>query len=157
MLVLYSLAKVMEITNAFLNRGDIRIVSISEAPWWIRLLSKRSYFLYNDIIYVPDDHMTLSKSKSLVDNTLATAKLLPWIMMRYNKQDSLLDVMITKLTDRYIYYFAYEYMFLLYSENPLTKVVLNGFLLSRTDYMGRVIPPSDTLLKLTILLENGTF
>ena len=77
---LQCISYVLTYLNTILTEESISFELISEAPKWLRLISRGNYCAYKNIIYVPSVHLELVSSPSDIDKTVATAKLLPWVM-----------------------------------------------------------------------------
>lgn len=113
---------------------------ISEAPLWLRLLSRGRYCAYKNNIYVPSFHLELVSSKHDADRTLATAKLLPWLMLLHdapNNKVCFILAIASLLSVKYqMHYFLYEFLFLKATKHPFYDVVSIGFMTTRRKWFG---------------------
>jgi hypothetical protein len=111
---------------------------LSEAPWFIRLLSRGNYCAYGTTIYVPSLHLELIKSKHDEDRGLATAKILPYVMAIHdNDSISFTKFLELMFSTRYqAHYFIYEFLFLKMVNHQFKEVILTGFLTSRRNILG---------------------
>lgn len=140
---LYSLDYVIRYISSTVGKPDgYEIRFISDAPLLIRFLSRGGYCTYNKTIYVPSMHLQLMGSKHDEDKNLATAKLIPSIMLLHDNDSISFSVFLKMLfLPRYqIHYFIYEFLFLKYTEHEFTKLILDGFLTSRHTWYGKDIP-----------------
>ena len=129
--------------DAVVANGTIKFVFLDDAPFWIKVISNGSYCACGDTVYVPIDHLKLASSIREKDRTIATAKLLPWVMAL--RDGHLTSVWKTwmflknyKLTSQY---FIYEYGFLRLHSNSFSELILTGFIASRRSFFGRKIKP----------------
>ena len=115
---------------------------LSQAPWYIRLISRGNYCVYKDVIYVPSFHLELIKSEYIEDRTLATAKLLPSLMLLHDyKNISLLKMLQGLYSLKYqLHYFLYEFLFLKATQNKFYELVVMGFLTSRYNGIFKLKP-----------------
>ena len=81
---LYDLPYVVSVVKDITKEGNSHFEMLSQAPWFVRLLSKGQYCAYGKIIYVPSFHLELSMSKCDDDRSLATAKILPCVMLLHD-------------------------------------------------------------------------
>ena len=125
----------------------VKFAFLSDAPFLVKVISNNGYCACKDTVYVPQDHFTLASSKNTQDRTVATAKLLPWIMAL--KDGHLTSVWNTwKFLRNYrllAKYFIYEYAFLKTSESPYSELILAGFVSTRKTFFGRRLPPETVL------------
>ena len=140
--------------DAVVANGTIKFVFLDDAPFWIKVISNGSYCACGDTVYVPIEHFKLVTSKNDSDRTVATAKLLPWVM-------ALKDGYLTSVWKTWLFlnnyklvarYFLYEYRFLKYASNPYADVIFGGFAMSRKTFFGRRIPPEDIVTYLNTFL-----
>lgn len=113
---------------------------ISEAPLWLRLLSRGRYCAYGSTIYVPAFHLELVSSQYDADRTLATAKLLPWVMLLHDAPGGKIPFLLT-LTSLFsvsyqIHYFLYEFLFLKATNHKFYDVISVGFMTTRRSWLG---------------------
>lgn len=135
---LHHLSTVLKYASSFPGEG-YDIMLLSDAPFFVKLLSRGTYCAYNTTVYVPSTiHLELVQSKHEEDRTLATAKLLPFIMLFYdNTKVSFWLFLAMVFTTRYqVHYFIYEFLFLKYTEHPFKEIILVGFLTSRRNLLG---------------------
>lgn len=119
----------------------ISIASLSDAPLWLRIMSRGDYCAYKNTVYVPSHHYSLVSSKSVTDRNLSTAKLCKWFMAIHDYKNISFPI-LTKLlyNNKYtIHYFLYEFFFLSGSEHPYKDLITLGFLSSRRTWYGRRI------------------
>ena len=111
---------------------------LSEAPWFIRLLSRGSYCAFGTTVYVPSMHLELMKSKHDEDKGLATAKVLPYIMAIHdNTSISFSKFLALMFNTRYqAHYFIYEFLFLKLMDHRFKETIFTGFLTSRRNIFG---------------------
>jgi hypothetical protein len=140
---LESLEQCIDYVNLALKDNLIQFVCLDDAPTLVKFFSSGEYCAYKNTIYVPSFHLKLSTSTNESDRTVATAKLLPWIMaVKDNKVASYISMrkMITNYKLR-AFYFLYEYMFLLKSEHPHAATIFGGFVCSRKTWCGKLLDP----------------
>lgn len=113
---------------------------ISEAPLWLRLLSRGRYCAYGNTIYVPAFHLELVSSKYDADRTLATAKLLPWVMLLHDAPNGRVPFLLTLAslfsTSYQTHYFLYEFLFLKATKHKFYDVISIGFMTTRRTWFG---------------------
>lgn len=135
---LHKLSYVVEHTKTVQEASPFEM--ISEAPLWLRLLSRGRYCAYKNNIYVPAFHLELVSSKHDADRTLATAKLLPWLMLLHdapgNKVGLWLSIMSLVSVRYQIHYFLYEFLFLKATKHPFYDVISVGFMTTRATWFG---------------------
>lgn len=151
------LAYVLKHVSISINEDHSPFEMISSAPWWLRLLSRGSYCVYKQVIYVPSFHLELVSSEHNQDRTLATAKLLPLIMFLHDKKSaSLSDSLNMLFSAAYqTHYFAYEFMFLKYSQHKFTDLISVGFMTTRRKWFGLIpCPYEEVYNKLTLLMST---
>jgi hypothetical protein len=131
---------------------------LNEAPWFVRLLSCGQYCVYKKTIYVPMFHLELVKSLNFDDRTLATAKLLPLIMMLHDYESvSLFTMMQLLYSLKYqLHYFLYQFLFLKAAENRFYETVTTGFLTTRKHWFKKLSPDVVEEYLKTILITNPT-
>lgn len=132
---IYSLQEVLTITNQLIEKEAVSFDSVSSAPKWLRLLSRGGYCIYKSTIYVPDIHYALVSSESQHDRNLATAKLLPYIMLLWSNA-SLRVSFLNCLAYFFSYkkqskYFIYEFFYLKGCDHPHTTLISASFLNTR--------------------------
>ena len=129
---------------------------ISQAPWFIRLLSRGQYCVYKNTIYVPMFHLELVRSQHEADRTLATSKVLPCIMLLHdNKTVSFVTFMQYLYNINYqLHYFLYEFLFLKATESRFIQTVFMGFLITRRKWF-RKASPEMVQQQLCVILENN--
>lgn len=153
---LLPLDKCIEIINTVIENKEVNFVFLEDAPKLVKLLSSGEYCAYKNTVYVPSIHLNLSTSSNESDRTVATAKLLPWIMaIKDGRTNSLYQM--TKLIKNYklrSFYFMYEYLFLVASESPYADVVFGGFVSTRKNWFGRRYPTDDIINYLKSLLTR---
>lgn len=130
---------------------------ITEAPWFVRLISKGQYCVYKETVYVPSFHLELVKSAHEEDRTLATSKVLPCIMLLHDfKSVSLFRMIKFLYTLKYqLHYFLYEFLFLKAADSRFYELVTMGFLTSRKQYLTKV-PPEIIEAQLREILETNS-
>jgi hypothetical protein len=138
---LYPLAYVLKYTNDAVIANDSATVDfklISDAPWFIRLLSRGTYCAYGTTVYVPSLHLELVKSKYDEDKELGTAKVLPYVMAIHdNDKISFLKFLSLLFNTRYqAHYFIYEFLFLKMVNHQFKEPIFIGFLTSRRNIFG---------------------
>jgi hypothetical protein len=151
---LLPLDKCIEIVNAAIENKEINFVFLEDAPKLVKLLSSGEYCAYKNTVYVPSIHLKLSTSANESDRAVATAKLLPWIMAIKDGKTSSLYQMRKLLTDYKLrsFYFMYEYVFLVASENPYADTIFGGFVCSRKGWLGKRYPTEQIIDYLQTLL-----
>lgn len=120
--------------NSLVNKETISFEMLSEAPLWLRLLSRGGYCGYKKSIYVPNVHLEMIKSEHDTDKTLATAKLLPWVMCFHDNKENISFSQTFKLlfsTRHQIHYTLYELLFLKATSNKFYELITVGFMTSR--------------------------
>ena len=129
---------------------------LSQAPWYVRLLSGGNYCAYKKSIYVPDFHLSLVSSSHIEDRTLATSKLLPVAMLLHDYQYVSLYRMLMFLynVNYQMHYFLYGFLFLKATESQFFELVTMGFMASRK-FLFRKIPIEVIELRLRNILENN--
>lgn len=113
--------------------GSIKIESLSDAPRWLRLLSRDNYCAYKNTVYVPQFHLFLIQSESKDDSSVAMSKLISWVMIVYDKKvNTPLQVFksLYQLKTR-CFYWLYEYFYLMAAENKYTGLIRLGFMTTR--------------------------
>ena len=113
--------------------GEIKIQKLSEAPMWLRYLSRNTYCAYKDTVYIPEFHLFLIESESKDDSSVAMSKLLPWVMMvKDGKVQTFTGVYnsLYQLKTK-CFYWLYEYFYLMSSENRFTGIIRLGFMTTR--------------------------
>lgn len=138
---LYALEYVLNHTSSVVTgevSDSLDFKVISDAPWFVRLLSRGAYCAYGTTVYVPSMHLELMKSKHDEDRGLATAKVLPYIMAIHdNDSISVTKFLSLMFNTRYqAHYFVYEFLFLKMVNHQFKEVILTGFLTSRRNILG---------------------
>lgn len=130
---LYPINFALNIAKEVSNNTDITFASILDAPKIIKLLSFGRYCAYKNVIYVPTFHFSLVSSKHDEDRTIATAKLLPWIMLLHDvKRVSFFTFLKSLYSLKYqIHYFLYEFGFLLALNHKFLETIAVGFMTTR--------------------------
>lgn len=133
---------VAEYVHANINGDNSPLEMLSQAPWYIRLLSHGDYCVYKDKIYLPDFHFQLAKSAHKEDRTLATAKLLPVIMFLHDyKSVSLFKMLQYLYSLKYqLHYFLYTFLFLKATKSQFEDIIGMGFIVSRRHWFIRMAP-----------------
>ena len=129
-----TLGKAIEYVTLGLRDEKYSINLLSDAPFWLRLLSRGQYCSYRNTVYAPSFHLELVSAKSDETRSIATAKLLPHIMMirDCNGNVSKLSSLLHLFNIRYqIHYFIYELMMLRSIKHPLEEPISLGFITSR--------------------------
>lgn len=131
---------------------------LSEAPAWLRLLSMGRYCAYKGVVYVPSFHLELVASEHETDKTLATAKLLPWIMLLHDKGNvSAITAIKSLYSLKYqLHYFLYEFLFLKATSHKFFEVISVGFMTTRTKWFGmKKLPYEEVLSRMEAILINS--
>lgn len=102
------------------------------------------------------EHFKMATSTNESDRTVATAKLLPWVM-------AIRDGHLTTIIDTWKFlhsyklqakYFVYEYGFLKASDNTFAEMILAGFIGSRKSFLGfKKIPPETVIDYMRLFLQ----
>lgn len=116
-----------------IKTGTIVVTKVSDAPFWLRLLSRNGYCAYKNTVFVPEFHMYLVQSTSKDDTSVAMSKLLPWVMLA---SDGMVENFSGVFNSLYqlktrCFYWLYEYFYLLASENKYTGLIRLGFMTTR--------------------------
>ena len=137
---LQTISYVVSYLNKTLSNESISFELLSEAPLWLRFLSKGQYCGYKNTIYVPKFHLELVKSEHDTDKTIATGKILPWLMLYHDtKTISILSTLRLLFITRYqIHYTLYEILFLKATKNKFYEVIALGFITSRKGIFGKL-------------------
>ena len=131
---------------------------ISEAPAWLRLLSRGRYCAYKDVIYVPSFHLELVSSKFDEDRTLATAKLVPWVMLLHDvKKLSVFGAIKALVSLKYqVHYFIYEFLFLKATNHKFFDTISLGFMTTRKKwYSKKHLAISEIESYMQLVLDNS--
>ena len=153
---LVAIPECINYVNTVVDTGKIKFSFLSDAPLLIKIISNGGYCACGDTVYVPQEHFQLVTSKNEADRTIATAKLLPWIM-------AIKDGRLTSVWKTWLFlknykslarYFMYEYGFLKFAKNPYCEIILGGFVTSRTTFFGRKLPPEDIIQYLNTYLTK---
>ena len=133
--------------NAAVESGAVKFCFLSDAPFLVKLLRNGGYCAYKNTVYVPLGHFNLASSSNESDRTIATAKILPWVMtIKYNQVPSLWKTWcVLSNYETLAKYFYYEYGFLKVSNHPFAEIILAGFLNSRKTRLGRKVPPETVI------------
>ena len=133
---LYDLPYVVSVVKDITKEGNSPFEMLSQAPWFVRLLSKGQYCAYGKIIYVPSFHLELSMSKCDDDRSLATAKILPCVMLLHDyKNISFVTFLSFLYLLKYqLHYFLYEFLFLKATKHVFYATITLGFMSSRKHY-----------------------
>jgi hypothetical protein len=129
---------------------------LSQAPLWLRLVSRGRYCAYRNVIYVPSFHLELVSSKYEADRTLATAKLLPWVMLLHDVESvSLLTALKSLFYLPYqLHYFLYEFLFLKATNHKFFEVISMGFMTTRSKWFGmKKLSYEDVELHMRVILD----
>lgn len=156
---LQCISYVLKYLNTVLTNETISFELISEAPKWLRLISRGNYCAYKNTVYVPNFHLELVSSPSDVDRTLATSKLLPWVMLLHdnNTNISKLKALQGLLSLSYqIHYGMYEFLFLKATNNEFYELVTVGFMTSRKMFsIFKTLPYKAIELWMSAILEKN--
>ncbi len=149
----YVVSHLLEITKE--NNSPFEL--LSQAPWYIRLLSRGQYCMYKNTVYVPSFHLELVKSPHEEDRTLATAKLLPCVMFLHDTGSVSLFKMLNFLynLNYQLHYFLYEFLFLKAADSKFYSVIVMGFIASRRQFFKRISPEIIEKSLRNILTENS--
>lgn len=142
--------------NAAISDGSINFCFINEAPKLVKLISRGGYCAYKNTVYVPVKHLELASSARAKDRSLATAKVLPWVMaIDDGRTNSILDVakLLYSNSDR-CFYFLYEYLFLKAVSNDFSDLVYGGFVNSRRHWWGLRVKPEKVVEMLRSVLRR---
>ena len=134
---LQSIPYVITYLNKLISDETISFELLSEAPLWLKLLSRGQYCGYKNVIYVPKVHLELVSSEYDTDKTLATAKMLPWIMCFHDGKNRISVSQLLKLLFfvRYqIHYTLYELLFLKATNNKFYQPITLGFMITRRHF-----------------------
>ena len=128
---LQCISYVLTYLNTILTEESISFELISEAPKWLRLISRGNYCAYKNIIYVPSVHLELVSSPSDIDKTVATAKLLPWVMALHDNNINISKWKALQLLfslPYQIHYNLYQFLFLKATNNQFYELITVGFM-----------------------------
>lgn len=136
---LINIADAVQHLRSVIDTQEVTFALISDAPAWLRLLSRGTYCAYGTTVYAPEFHLSLVSSKSDVDRTLATAKILPHVMLIKDfKTVSALTFLKSRFLNSYIFhYFLYEFLFLKVTEHKMIDTITIGFIVSRRNWYGK--------------------
>ena len=155
---LYDLSYTISIIKTITKDENSPFEMMSQAPFLVKLLSKGQYCVYKKSIYVPEFHLELSMSKCDDDRELATAKLLPCIMLLHDyKEVSFFRMLRFLYTLKYqLHYFLYEFLFLKATKHVFYATIAMGFMSSRRYFGKRLHPDIVEEYLRTILIANST-
>lgn len=131
---LQTISYVLKYLDTVLTNESVSFELLSEAPKWLRVVSRGNYCAYRNVIYVPSFHLELVSSESDIERTLATSKLLPFIMLLHDNNENIskLKALQSLLSLSYrIHYGMYEFLFLKATDNKFYELVTVGFMTSR--------------------------
>ncbi len=131
---LQTVPTVVTYLNNLVTKEAISFEMISEAPLWLRLISRGQYCGYKKSIYVPPFHLEMIASKHDTDKTLATAKMLPWVMCFHDSNENISAWKAFKMlfsVRHQIHYTLYELLFLKATNNKFYELVTVGFMTTR--------------------------
>ena len=137
-----SIPYVINYLTSSLEKETYSFEILNEAPWYVRLLSLGRYCAYKKTIYVPIFHLQLVKSEHQDDRNLATAQILPWLMLLHDHESvSLFKLMQSLYSLKYqLHYFLYTFLFLKAIESRFYEMITTGFIVSRRKGLKRVSP-----------------
>ena len=144
---LVAIPECVNYVNTVVDSGKVKFCFLEDAPFLIKAISNGSYCACGDTVYVPLEHFQLVTSKNENDRTVATAKLLPWIMaLKDGKLSSIWKTwLFLKSYEKLATYFLYEYGFLKFAKSPYCEAILGGFITTRKTFFGKRVPP-DTVV-----------
>ena len=152
--VSYTLAYLTDV----LAKTSISFELLSEAPLWLRLLSRGQYCAYNKTIYVPTTHLELVASEHDTDKTVATGKTLPWVMLIHdNQRISFIKLLQMLYSISYqTHYTLYEILFLKATHNKFYELISLGFMTSRKSIFSfKAMPYTKIQDHLATILTNN--
>lgn len=143
--------------NEVVRNEAVSFCFVSDAPFLVRLLSRGDYSAYKNVVYVPRIHFDLATSANEYDRTIATAKLLPWIMAIKDRETRSLAGLFSLMNNvrKRSFYFLYEYGFLKFAGIPYADQVYAGFISTRRKWLGlRRVDPADVVTILNTYLAD---
>ena len=155
---LQHISYVLKYLNTVLTDESVSFELISEAPKWLRIISRGNYCAYKNIVYVPSFHLELVSSESDVERTLATSKVLPWIMLLHDNNGTVSKWKTLQglLSLSYqIHYGMYEFLFLKATNNKFYELVTVGFMTSRKIFNMFKIPYKAIEIQMAAILEKN--
>lgn len=155
---LYDLPYVIGIVKDYTKEDSSPFEMMSQAPLLVRLFSRGQYCTYKKVIYVPTFHLELSSSKCEEDRSLATAKILPSIMLLHDyKNVSFFRMLCFLYSLKYqLHYFLYEFLFLKATKHTFYATITMGFMSSRKRLGKKLYPDKVEEYLRTILVTNST-
>lgn len=152
---LQPISYVINHVSTSVNGDNSPFEMLSEAPIWLRLLARGGYCAYGNTIYVPSFHLELVSSQYDADKTLATAKLLPWIMLLHDEKSVSFRALCKALfsLDYQLHYFLYEFLFLKATKHRFFDVISLGFMTTRRTWYKKKLTYEDCESRMQAILD----